>query len=353
MNRRELIQSLLISSSALALPACRHVAPSQSTKQVMTVNGLLDTSEMGVTLTHEHLFADLRSYEEQVRHALKIDVDEVVEVVRPHLERVRSLGCRTLVDCTATHVGRSPALIRRLSVESGLHMLTVTGNYLAADSRFVPEYVRSNTADQLARRWISEYRDGIEDSGVRPGLIKLGMNGGPLTALEEKVFLAAVNTHLETGLTIATHVGPWREVDPGVNGMSASQMLDLLEKAGVSPSAWVWFHAQNEKDLSHHLRAAERGAWVSFDGLAPNTLEAHIDLVQSMRTRGLLDRVLVSHDAGWYTAGEPRGGSFREFDTAFTDFIPALRAIDFSESEIAQLFVRNPADAFAIRKRLA
>ncbi len=319
----------------------------------MTVNGLLDTSEMGVTLSHEHLFADLRSYEEQARHALSIDVDEVVEVVRPHLERVRSLGCRTLIDCTATQLGRSPALIKRLSAESGLHMLTVTGNYLAADGRFVPEYVRTETVDQLARRWIGEFRHGIEETGVRPGLIKLGMDGGPLTALEQKVFLAAIDTHLETGLTIATHVGPWREVEPGFNGVSAAQMLGLLEKAGVSPSAWIWYHAQNEKDISHAVRAAERGAWIAFDGLAPDTLEAHIDLVKRFRARGLLDHVLVSHDAGWYTAGEPRGGSFRPFDTVFTAFIPALRAAGFAESEIAQLFVRNPAEAFAVRTRRA
>jgi phosphotriesterase-related protein len=72
-----------------------------------------------------------------------------------------------------------------------------------------------------------------------------------------------------------------------------------------------------------------------------------------MRARGLLNRVLVSHDAGWYTAGEPRGGRFRAFDTVFTEFIPALRSAGFNESEIARIFVQNPAEAFAIRKRPA
>lgn len=317
----------------------------------MTVNGWLDAAEMGVTLTHEHVFADVRSYEEQAQQRLEVDPDEVVEVVLPYLARVRELGCRTLIDCTATDLGRSPALVKRLSAASGLHMLTVTGNYLAANGRFIPEYVRSSTADQLARRWIGEWQNGIADTGVRPGLMKLGMNGGPLTTLEEKAFRAAVTTHQETGLTIATHVGPWGEAAPGVNGASASHMLAILQEARVSPSAWIWYHAQNEKDPAHHFRAGELGAWVSFDGLAPNTLEAHLEMVIRMRARGLLNRVLVSHDAGWYTAGEPRGGTFRAFDTVFTEFIPALREAGFSESEIAELFVRNPAEAFAVRKR--
>jgi predicted metal-dependent phosphotriesterase family hydrolase len=352
MNRRELIRTLLICSSTLAVPACALRTPSRSRMQVMTVNGLLDTSEMGVTLVHEHLFADLRSYEEQMSNALTTDIDEVVEVVKPYLASVQPLGCRTLIDCTATQLGRSPTLIKRLSAESGLHMLTVTGNYLAADGRFVPQYVHAGTVDQLARRWIDEFRHGIEGTDVRPGLIKLGVNGGSLTALEDKVFRAAIETHLETGLTIAAHVGPWREVEPGFNGLSASDMLDRLENAGVSPSAWIWYHAQNERDLAHVVRAAERGAWIAFDGLAPDSLDAHIALVKHMRARNLLDHVLVSHDAGWYTAGEPRGGTFRAFDTVFAEFIPALRAQEFSDSEIAQLFVRNPAEAFALRKRL-
>lgn len=351
MNRRAFIRASLISSTALAIPAFAQSRATKNVGHVMTVNGFLDASEMGMTLTHEHLFADLRSFEEQRRQTLELDVDEIIEVVLPHLERARSLGCRTLIDCTATHLGRSPALLRRLSAASGLNVLTVTGSYLAANGHFVPDYAKAETVDQLARRWIGEWQGGIEDTGVRPGLIKLGMNGGPLTSLEEKVFRAAVETHRETGLTIGTHIGPWGEPEPGFCGASASQMLAVLEKAQVSPSAWIWFHAQNEKDPSHHVRAAKIGAWVSFDGLSPETLAEHIELVKRLRTHELLNRVLVSHDAGWYTAGEPRGGNFRTFDTVFTEFIPALRADGFKEDEITQLFVRNPAEAFAIRKR--
>lgn len=319
----------------------------------MTVNGYLDASEMGVTLVHEHLFADLRSYDEQTAKRLEIETDEVIEVALPYLKQIRELGCRTLVDCTATHLGRHPALLKRLAAASGLHILTVTGAYLAADERFVPEYVRRESSDQLARRWIDEWRYGIEDTGVRPGLIKLGLNGGALTALEETAFRAAVETHQETGLTIATHIGPWREPEPGLNGTTVAHVLRILDEAQVSPSAWVWYHTQSEKDASHHVHAAERGAWVSFDGVAPETVDHYVALVRTMKERGLLHRVLVSHDAGWYTAGAPRGGTFRSFDTVFTRFMPRLRANGFSEAEIAQLFVRNPAEAFAVRTRHA
>ena len=64
--------------------------------------------------------------------------------------------------------------------------------------------------------------------------------------------------------------------------------------------------------------------------------------VLAMREARVLDRVLVSHDAGWYHVGEPDGGTYRPHDLIFTDFLPALRARGLSAHEIAQVMVDNP-----------
>ena len=66
-----------------------------------------------------------------------------------------------------------------------------------------------------------------------------------------------------------------------------------------------------------------------------------------------MDHVLVSHDAGWYSVGEPRGGKVRGFDTLFTKFLPALRKARFSDDDLARLIVTNPAKAFSIGVRSA
>jgi len=63
----------------------------------------------------------------------------------------------------------------------------VAGNYTAFDARFLPSYVFTDSEDSLAQRWIDESRNGIEATGIRPGLIKLGFNGGPLTGTEQKL----------------------------------------------------------------------------------------------------------------------------------------------------------------------
>ena len=71
-----------------------------------------------------------------------------------------------------------------------------------------------------------------------------------------------------------------------------------------------------------------------------------------MKAAGLLAQVLISQDAGWYHVGEPQGGEFRDYETLFTAFWPALQQAGFTAAEITQLLVHNPARAFTARKRL-
>ena len=97
----------------------------------------------------------------------------------PYLKHLKSLGCQTIADCTAAYFGRQPSLLKSLSEESGIHILTNTGYYGAADDRYVPEHAFRETAGQLANRWIKEWEDGIDDTGIRPGFIKLAVDGGP------------------------------------------------------------------------------------------------------------------------------------------------------------------------------
>ena len=74
-------------------------------------------------------------------------------------------------------------------------------------------------------------------------------------------------------------------------------------------------------------------------------VDRHVELVCALREKGRLDRVLLSHDAGWYHVGEPGGGDFRGFDTLFTAFVPALKAAGLTEADIRQLLVDNPRRA--------
>ena len=308
----------------------------------MTVRGWIDARDMGVTLPHEHMLASFQPYDEWARQPIAYDADDVVRVVLPRLQRLRALGCRAFVDATAVGLGRDPVVLRRLAEASGLHVLTTTGAYAARELVHLPPYVRTDTVEALADRWVQEWTGGIERTGVRPGLIKLGFNGRSLSGVERKMIRAAALAHRHTGLTIGAHTGP---------AVAAFEQLDVLEREQVHPSAWIWIHAQNEPSSANHVAAARRGAWVEFDGIDASSLDHHVDCVTRMRDAGLLDRVLISQDAGWYHVGTPGGGAFRSYETVFTSFLPALRARGFDDADMDLLMRRNPAAAFTVSVR--
>ena len=343
MKRRVFLQSLPAFVTLLAAARTDAKPKVSAPGEVMTVRGRIRADDMGVTLTHEHLLANFQPYEEWEKQPRPYDRDEVAKVALPHLARIRDLGCRTFVDATAVGVGRDVRLLHRLSEESGLHILTTTGNYAAAEYKFLPRYVYESSPEALAGRWIGEWTRGIDGTDIRPGFIKLGFNGRALSDVEKTLIRAGAIAHRETGLTIGAHTG---------QAVAAFEELAILRSMGVHPSAWIWIHAQNEKELGLHVEAAKQGAWISFDGIGPESLDAHVGMVANLRDHGLLGQALVSQDAGWYSVGEPNGGKFRPFDTVFTAFIPALRSRGFTQADIDTLMVRNPARAFSIGKRL-
>ena len=307
---------------------------------VHSVRGPIDAASLGTTLVHEHVLVDFGGAATASRS--RYDADVVFQTALPHLIEVGKRGCRALFECTPAYLGRDPQLLARLSEASGLQIVTNTGYYGAANDIAVPKHAYDETPRQLAARWTAEFEEGIEGTRIRPGFVKIGVDAGPLSAIDRKLVEAGALTHLATGLTLAIHTG---------DGRAAHEILGVLDANGVSPEAYVWVHAQNETDPASRGRAAERGAWVELDGVSPKTLDAHVAAVVDLRSRHHLDRTLVSQDAGWYHVGEPNGGNYRSYAFLFDSFVPALRAAGLAEGELRTLLVENPARAFAVRRR--
>ena len=336
-----------LAGAAALVGACASARPDESVSSaaapsgaVETVGGRVPIDRLGIALMHEHVLVDFAGADLVSRD--RYDADAVVATVLPHLEQVRALGCETLVECTPAYLGRDPGLLKRLSEGSGVHILTNTGYYGAANDKHLPPHAFTETASQLAARWTREHERGIDGTAVKPAFMKIGVDGAPLSDVDRKLVEAAALTHRATGLAIASHTG---------SGAAAAEQLEILDRAGVPPDAFIWVHAQSESDAAFHARLARRGAWIEFDGVSPAGVGRHVELVRRMKDAGILARVLVSHDAGWYHVGEPRGGEFRPYNTVFTSFVPALRAAGVSEAEVRQLLVANPRSALARRLR--
>ena len=98
-----------------------------------------------------------------------------------------------------------------------------------------------------------------------------------------------------------------------------------------------------------HIRAAKMGVWISLDDFGGD-IDYYVDALTKMKENGLLQKVLLSHDAGWYRPEETNGGHFRGFTAIFKILIPQLKEKGFSAAEIEQLLIKNPSEALKIKK---
>jgi len=351
MNRREFLKRTASSAALMSvgLPFALRANPAiPDAGKVLTTTGSIGASEMGQTLVHEHI---ITIFGEKAQEPAEYDEEKVLEDVVPYLKYIKSLGCNTIVDCSAAYLGRNAALLKKLSEASGINILVSTGLYGAAGDDYVPDYAYDEPPGKLAERWIDEFKNGIHGTGVRPGFVKIGVDSGPLSDIDAKLVRAATMTHLETGLLLQIHTSN--------NPRAVDQQLQILKEEGVHPSAWVWVHAQGVDDADPLIKAAQKGAWISLDGLRSrnyfngygdgrSSVMHHFELLQALKKEKLLDRVLLSHDGSTFPPGDrPK----RPYDVLFTTFIPMLKAGGYSDDEINQLIVNNPARAFAIQVR--
>jgi phosphotriesterase-related protein len=134
--------------------------------------------------------------------------------------------------------------------------------------------------------------------------------------------------------------------------------MEILKSENVEMSSFIWVHAHNGS-LEGNLKAAALGAWISLDNYnTRRDMKAdtrfntswYVKRLQELKDAGELGKVLISHDAGWYRPGEPNGGEIRGYTEIFTSLIPALQEGGFTKDDIEQLLVKNPLNAFVIKK---
>ena len=223
---------------------------------IMTVLGPIPASTLGTTLCHEHILVDFIGADSTGYHRWK--KQEVIDKVIPYLKEIQEYHVSTLMECTPAYLGRDPLLLKTLSKKTGMHLVTNTGYYGAHDNLFIPAKFYELTAEELSGIWVDEFENGIEGSEVKPGFIKIAVNGDESLSEEHvKIITAAALTHQKTGLVIASHTGP---------EAPAFEQISVLQSHGVDPSCFIWVHAQ-QGSLDGNIRAARMGTWISLDNV--------------------------------------------------------------------------------------
>ena len=297
---------------------------------VMTVAGEIAADHLGVTLPHEHVFADLlKEY-----RSSGILSDEELAVAE--LRRFATAGGTTLVDLTTVEIGRDPEALRRVSAAAGVQVVMGCGHY--RDPYLDRAWFDRTPVDLIAAEMVEEITEGIGPDRIRPGIIgEIGCDQGYLSAAEERSFRAAARAHLETWLTISTHAAR--------KPVGLAQ-LAILEHEGVDPSRVVIGHCDTVPSPAYHLELARRGCFVQMDGLGsdgPHYEERTLGYVERLASAGHLDRILLSHDNFLPQHLHAHGGT--GYDHVLVGVVPALRDRGFSEDDVHTLLVDNPRRA--------
>jgi phosphotriesterase-related protein len=224
---------------------------------VNTIRGPIDSSELGRTLSHEHLTNGFSGME---RIAGLLPRAEMVGRNLDALDRVKAAGIDSIVDCTPWDLGRQMWLFEAVAERSPVHVVCATGVY-----RWVPPIYWGMDPDEIARIWIAEAEEGIEGTGIRAGIIKLAwdmeyqLTEGRVSPRQvmELTARAAARTARHAGTPITCHT---RAVDE-----LGTPLLDIFEDEGLDLAAVTIGHSNDTQDLDYLCGLAARGANVGLD----------------------------------------------------------------------------------------
>jgi phosphotriesterase-related protein len=336
---------------------------------VQTVRGPIEPGDLGVTLAHEHLWMDstpllavhryvaneARPWDAAVAAEARwnpgvhpdnyrlTDVDATVEELVPYTRA----GGRSIVELTPPSLGRDPRRVREIAERAGVHVVLGTGQYLEPVH---DAWVAAATVDAITDRLLAEVRDGIDGSGIRPGIFGEIGTSDPVRPGELRVLRAVASASAASGLAISVHLHPW--------GYEGETVLETLVASGAAPERVILGHLNTAIDHPDQLRAlADRGATLGFDlfgfdhsllgpGRWPPSDRDAAATVVALASDGFADRIVLGQDVGVRTRLRRWGGW--GYAHLLEHVVPVLRDLGLGDDARDAMLITNPARLLSV-----
>jgi phosphotriesterase-related protein len=355
-NRRTFLTqaaALSVSASFARLSIAAPVQPhSGKSGVVQTVLGPIAGDRMGFTAGHEHVLASstdfLRLWPEYLGGRAQF-TSHVIE----RMKLAKTAGIDTIVDCTTPDLGRDVRLLQEVSRRSGVQIVATTGHWLTPTPSF-----EARTADELADFFTLEIERGMEDTGIKPGVIKAAHQGEGMTPFQEKVFTAAARASKRTGVPVTTH--------SDARHRGGEQQAAIFEKEGLDPRMVCIGHSDETADFDYLAGLARRGYTLGIDhlfyGLSSMgggtngipTWQERATMVKKLIDAGLNDRIMLATDWMFGITISPTGtmdvlNERNPLGNLFNlrNTLPFLRQLGVTDEQIRTITVTNPKAFFA------
>ena len=331
---------------------------------VRTVRGPIDSTELGVTLTHEHLWMDatpllaLHGYPSadggpwdaavaaEARwnpgtHADNYRLTDVAATVEELAPFIRA-GGRSIVELTPRSLGGDALRLREIAERAGIHVVLGAGQYLEPIHE---PWVAAATEAEIADRLLAEVHEGVDGSGILPGILGEIGTSDPVRPGEAKVLRAVAAASTASGLPISVHLHPW--------GHEGPQVLDTLVSGGAAPERVILGHLNTAIDQPDQLRAlADRGTTLGFDlfgfdhsllgpGRWPPSDRDVAGTIAALVDEGHADRIVLSQDIGVRTRLRRWGGW--GYAHLLEHVVPLMRDLGIGDPALRAMLVDTPA----------
>lgn len=314
---------------------------------VNTVTGPVSVEQIGRTLVHEHVAFQYPGWQFDAA-APPLDRQMAVSKAVEEIERAKACGVKTIIDCTPPDGSRDVDLIKEVAEKANINIVCATGRYNGAEGAPVYFTARHNFGKdiipELYEGFVKEATEGIGNTKVRAGIIKVGTSLNQITAYEERVLRAAARACKETGVSIITHT------EAGTMGL---EQADIFISEGVNPKKVAIGHSCGTPDMKYLLSLLDKGVYVSFDRFGldfifPDAIrKAHLIALMGL---GYTERLLVSQDYVINWPGRPLLTSEEQKRLApewnlthlFRNIFPALKQAGIKDEQIDTLLIDNP-----------
>jgi len=312
---------------------------------VSSVRGLIQSSDLGPTLMHEHIVWLTPGIRENWPDYF--DEDACIAIAERKLNELATRGIRTIVDLTPPDAGRDIKLLKTIQALTPINIIPCTGIYGAIGA--VPAYWIFKEADDMAAAFIQDIHEGIQGSEIAAGIIKLATDilSGGLDEVHERCLRAGARAHRATGIPISTHTGP--------APLGLDQQRVFLEE-GVDLTRVIIGHVGDSTDTDLHKRLMDAGSTIGMDRFGiyyyPEGFDDRVNSVVQLCSEGYADRMILSHDHwcwhDWDLGKIMPGWPWEKhtYTHISDEVLPALREKGVSDEQIDQMLVENPRRIF-------
>jgi phosphotriesterase-related protein len=318
---------------------------------VPTVNGAVDSSDLGVTYMHEHIFVlttDMQlNYPEEWGDE-ESRLDDAVD----KLKALAAKGVSTIVDPTVVGIGRYIPRIQQVAARvPELNIVVATGIYTYGQAPFFFRHrgpgLGTEVPDPMTDFFVRDITSGIAQTGVRAGMLKCAIDEPGLLPGVERVMRAVARAHHQTGVPVMAHTHPGTRT-----GLHVKRVL--CDEEGVDPTRIVLAHSGDTTDYDHLSELADAGFILGMDRFGINTettFEARAETLAEMCRRGYADRMVLSQDASCYVDWiDPTVLPFLpqwNYLHLHNDVLPYVRGLGVSQKQIDQMLIHTPRRLFA------